>query len=122
RLVPREQNYPKGLLFSALPQDDGVRIGDVVIFRGDDNEPPSRVTGVKGQRQGAELVLSWNRAADNTLTAFYQVYADKKLVAETHSLTARLKLAEVPGGSLSVTAVDLYGNRSQSSEPAAIEQ
>jgi hypothetical protein len=121
RLVPREQNYPKGLIFTALPRDD-VRIGDVVIFRGDDHEPPARVSGVKAQRRGDDLELSWNRASDNTLTAFYQIYADKKLIAETHRLTARLKAAEVPGGALSVVAVDLYGNRSRPSEPVLSEK
>jgi hypothetical protein len=120
RLVPREQNYPKGLIFTAQPRED-VRIGDVVIFRGDDHEPPARVSGVKAQRLGGELGLSWNRASDNTLTVFYQIYADKKLVAETHTLTARLKAADMPGGALTVVAVDLYGNRSAPSEPVLIE-
>src|SRR2546429_6960362 len=98
-------------MFAAQPRED-VRIGNVVIFRGDDHEPPARVSGVKVQRRADELALSWNRASDNTLTAFYQIYADKKLIAETHTLTARLKAAEVQGGALSVMAIDLYGNRS----------
>ena len=45
---------------------------------------------------------------------------DKKLVAETHRLTARLKTADVQGAALSVVAVDLYGNRSAPSEPVPL--
>jgi predicted esterase len=121
RLVPREQNYPKGLIFTALPQED-VRMDDVVIFRGDDQEPPSRVSGVKARPVADEMEVSWNRASDNTLTAFYRLYADKKLIAETSELTARLKLATVQGGALTVVAVDLDGNGSAPSEPVLIER
>jgi hypothetical protein len=121
RLVPREQDYPKRLIFRAQPRED-VRIDDVVIFRGDDEEPPARVSGVKVQRQANELEISWQRASDNTLTAFYRVYADKKLVIETHRLTVRLKTAELEGTALSVVAVDLYGNCSPPSEPVRLEK
>lgn len=121
RLVPREQGYPKGLIFTAQPRED-VRIDDLVIFRGDDQESPARVSGVKGRRQAEDLELSWNRARDNTLTAYYQLYADTKLVAETSRLTARLKADDVPDGALTVVAVDLYGNRSAPSEAVRIEK
>ena len=121
RLVPREQNYPKGLIFTAQPRQD-VRIDDVVIFRGEDKEPPARVSGMKVQRQGNEFEVAWNRSSDNTLTAFYQVYAGQKLVAETHRLSARLKPADFQGVAVSVVAVDLYGNRSAPSDPVRIEK
>lgn len=121
RLVPREQNYPNGLIFTAQPRE-AVRIDDVVIFRGDDDEPPARVSGVKVERQANDLEVSWNRASDNTLTAFYRLYAGQKLVAETHRLSARLKTADVKGAALSVVAVDLYGNCSVPSEPVRIEK
>jgi hypothetical protein len=113
--VPRDQGYPKGLLLRIDPKDS-VRIDDLVIFRGKDTEPPERVTGVKVQRQGEYLDLTWNRARDNTLTAFYRVYAGNKLVAETSQLTARLKSSAVGEASLTVVAYDLDGNGSQPSE------
>ncbi len=45
-------------------------ISDLVIFRGFDVEPPSRVTGVEVKRDGDPLRVSWDRAADNTLAAY----------------------------------------------------
>jgi hypothetical protein len=119
RLVPREQGYPNGLVLGANPKD-GLRIGDVVIYRGADTEPPAKVTGVKVQRDGDAVTLSWDKARDNTLTAFYRIYAAKTLVAETHQLTTRLQTAAAKDGPLTVVAVDLDGNASEPSEPVAV--
>jgi hypothetical protein len=116
RLVPLSQNYPNGLLFRANPKDN-VRIDDVIIFRGADVEPPQRVGGLQARRAGNEIALSWDRTRDNTLTAFYRIYAGKNLLAETPQLTARVKAA-AGNAPLTVVAVDLYGNASSPSEPA----
>jgi hypothetical protein len=118
QLVPLAQGYPDGLTLVASPKE-GARFDDVVIFRGVDDEPPARVTGVRVRRAEGGLELSWERAKDNTLTAFYRVYAGEKMVAETHRLAARLKASAVEGAPLRVVAVDLYGNASDPSEPAA---
>jgi hypothetical protein len=112
RLVPLSQNYPDGLTISANPRD-GFRLAEVVLFRGADTEPPARVTGLKVKKSTDEIVLSWERAKDNTLTAFYRIYAGKQLLAETHRLGARLKVSTAEP--LTVVAVDLDGN---TSEPA----
>jgi hypothetical protein len=56
------------------------------------------------------------RARDNTLTAFYRIYAGKKLVAESVQLKARLKAAAVGEAPLTIVAVDLYGNVSAPSK------
>jgi hypothetical protein len=117
RLVPREQGYPNGLVLRANPKD-GLRIGEVIVFRGRDEEPPARVSGVKVQRAGDELAVSWDKTKDNTLTAFYRIYAGKTLLAETHQLSAKLKSAAVGDAKISITAVDLYGNASEPSEGA----
>src|SRR5262249_21086730 len=99
---------------------DGLRIGDVVIFRGRDTEPPAKVTGVKAQRDGDALTLSWDKARDNTLTAFYRIYANKMLIAETHQVTARLPAAVAKDSPVSIVAVDLDGNASEPSELARL--
>jgi hypothetical protein len=109
KLVPPSQNYPDGLTLGASPRD-GFRLDDVVIFRGTDTEPPERVRGVKLRRTGDDVEVSWERAKDNTLTAFYRIYAGKKLVAESHRLKATLKASAVGDAGLTVVAVDLYGN------------
>jgi hypothetical protein len=112
KLVPLSQGYPDGLTISANPRD-GFRLAEVVLFRGADTEPPARVTGLKLKKTGDEIALSWERAKDNTVTAFYRVYAGKQLLAETHRLGARIKApADTP---ITVVAVDLDGN---TSEPA----
>jgi hypothetical protein len=115
-LVPRDQDYPGGLTFA--PGANPVRISDLVIFRGFDVEPPDRVTGVKLAREEGKLRLSWDRAKDNTLAAYYKVYADERLVSETHRLSATLDAAKVGGKPLTVVACDLYENASEPSEPA----
>src|SRR5262249_18490988 len=109
RLVPREQGYPNGLVIRSTHKD-GLRIGDVIIFRGADEEPPAKVTGIKVARSGDEIALSWDKAKDNTLTAFYRIYAGKTLLQETHQLSAKVKAGG--DGKLAIAAVDLYGNQS----------
>lgn len=116
RLVDLAQNYPEGLSIGANPTD-GVRIDDFIVFRGTDTEPPEKVKGVKFEAKGDELELTWEKAKDNTITAFYRIYADKKLVAESHRLSAKLKKADVGDAPLTIVAVDLYGNASEPSQP-----
>ena len=113
-MVPREQGYPNGLVFHAGREPFGI--DEFVIFRGMDVECPARVAGLKARREGDRLLLSWGRAKDNTITAFYRVYAKDKLVAETHQLSAAVEAGKLAGGSLTVTAVDLYGNESPPSQ------
>ena len=115
-LVPRDQNYPGGFTFA--PGGTPIRISDIVIFRGHDVEPPERVAGVKVRREAGKLTLTWDRAKDNTLAAYYKVYAGTKLVAETHRLSATLDAANVGGAPLTIVAYDLYDDASQPSKAA----
>jgi hypothetical protein len=117
KLVPLAQNYPDGLTLGASPRD-GFRLDDVVIFRGADVEPPEQVRGVQVRRNGDELEVSWERAKDNTLTAFYRIYAGQKLVAESHRLMTTLRASAVGDAALTIVAVDLYGNAGLPSAPA----
>lgn len=112
-LVPLSQNYPRGLTFAS---GRTYLIDQVVVFRGMDLEPPERVGGVEVKRQGESAIVSWDRAKDNTLTAYYQVLADGRKLAETHGLTATVR-GEFKA--ITVVAVDFYGNRSKPSKPAA---
>jgi hypothetical protein len=119
-LVPMEQGYPGGLVFHAGREP--FLIDDVVIFRGMDLEPPAQVAGLKAERKGGQTVLSWNRADDNTLTAFYRVSVGApggpRLLAETHRLAVPFPAAQVAGKPVTVTATDLYGNASAPSRLA----
>ncbi len=116
RLCPRDREFTTGLTFA--PGKSPVRISDLVIFRGSDVEPPEQVGGVKLKREGDKLTVAWNRAKDNTLTAYYKVYAADKLVAETHRLSAALDAKAVGAAPLTVVACDLYNNASQPSKAA----
>lgn len=116
RLVPRKQGYPGGLTFA--PGNSQLLLGDVVIFRGFDVEPPSRVAGLTARRDGDKVTVTWRLAADNTLTAYYRVYVGERVAAETHQLSVTLDAEKAPG-SLRVTACDLYGNESAPSDVVA---
>ena len=116
RLVPRDQGYPNGLVLRASPKDDW-RIDEMVIYRGRDIERPARVANVKLRPNGDQFELTWDRARDNTFTAFYRIYSGKHLVAETQRLNAKLKASSVGDAALTVVAVDLDGNASEPSEP-----
>src|SRR5262249_26153149 len=80
-----------------------------------------QVTGVQVKRAGDTIEVSWNRARDNTLTAYYQVLAEDKVVAETHRLSATLA-AKSASGPFRVLAYDLYGNVSLPSAAVRQEQ
>ena len=110
-LVPRSQGYPDGLTFSS--SSGKLLISDLVIFRGSDVEPPEQVTGVRSVSMAGRETISWNRARDNTLTAYYKVYAGGKLVAETHRLSVTVLGTKVGAAPITVVAYDLYGNASQ---------
>ena len=116
RLCPRDREFTGGLTFA--PGANPVRISDLVIFRGADVQPPEQVTGVKLKRDGQKLRLSWNRAKDNTLAAYYKVYAGGTQVAETHRLSATLDAAKTGTEPLTVVAYDLYDNASKPSKLA----
>ena len=109
-LVPRELGYPDGLVF--FPAPGPLTISDLVIFRGADVEPPQRVAGIESKVEKDLLWLGWQRAEDNTLTAYYRIYAGEQLLAETHRLEARLLVADIKGRDVSIVAVDLYDNAS----------
>ena len=114
-LVPPTQNYPRGLTFAS-----GKRylMDEVIVFRGADVEGPERVAGVRvRQGEGKTLSVSWRRARDNTITAWYDVLADRKRVARSHRLSVQVPAAEIAGKAITVVAVDLYGNRSDPSTP-----
>ena len=109
-LVPRGQGYPDGLVF--FPAPGPLIVSDLVIFRGADVEPPQRVTGIESTVEGERLLIRWQRAEDNTLTAYYRLYAGDQLLAETPRLEARLPSTDIKGRDVSIVAVDLYDNAS----------
>jgi hypothetical protein len=115
-MVPLTQNYPRGLTFAG-PR---LMIDDIVIFRGLDVEPPEKVTGVAAKGDGDGLVVSWDRAKDNTLAAYYRVLAGQKVLAETQQLSARLESIKDLPAALTVVACDLYGNVSAPSDPVRV--
>ena len=114
-LVPMSQGYRRGLTFAS---GKPYFMDDVVIFRGADVQGPEQVKGVKVSSAGGEVAVSWERAKDNTITAYYQVLAGGKVLAETHGLSVKLKAGDAAGKDLTVVARDLYENASKPSSPA----
>jgi hypothetical protein len=109
-LMPRGQDYPGGMAF--FPAPGPLIISDLVVFRGADVEPPQRVAGIESTVDGDVLSVSWRRAEDNTLSAYYRIYAGNEVLAQTSRLEARLPIADVKGRDVSIVAVDLYDNAS----------
>ena len=113
-VVELAMGYPHGLTFHAI---EPYLIDDFIIFRGKDVEGPEQVGGVELKRDGGDVVLTWKRSKDNTLTAFYVIKADDSTLVETHLLTSHIKTADATGKALTVVAYDLYGNASKPSDP-----
>ncbi len=114
-LVPLSQNYPRGLTFAA---GTPYFLDEVVIFRGRDLQPPEPPPGVRAEKTGEKLVVSWRKARDNTLAVYYRVLAGGKQLAETHGLSAEVPAGGAAGKPIAVVAVDLYGNASGPARPA----
>lgn len=112
--VPLSQDYPNGLIIHA---GQPFLIDAFVVFRGMDMEPPVRVEHVSLSRDGNDVVVSWSRAKDNTLAAYYQVMVDGEAAAETHQLSLRMEANKVTSREVTVVAFDLYGNASRPSLP-----
>jgi hypothetical protein len=111
KLVPRDQDYPNGLVLFA--SESKLLVSDLVIFRGHDVEPPEEVKGIVAKREGKKVRITWQRARDNTLTAYYQLFAGGRKLLETHRLTATVDAGQVAGKPVTVVACDLYGNSSR---------
>jgi hypothetical protein len=109
-LVPRDLDYPGGMAF--FPAPGPLIISDLVVFRGADVEPPQPVAGIESKVDGNVLSISWRRAEDNTLTAYYRIYAGNELLAQTSRLETRLPIADIKGRDVSIVGVDLYDNAS----------
>lgn len=107
----------KHVMVSALLALMAMSISDALICRGADVEPAEQVKGVVLKRIGDELEISWQRFQDQTVTAYYCVYAGKEQVAETDRLSIKLQASTVIDVPLTVVAYDLYGNPSAPTEP-----
>ena len=119
-VYPEKDELPGWFFHPGGPYD--ILISDVVMFKGVDNQPPAKVTGVKCAVEGDTAKLSWKKSADNTLTIWYKVVAGEgeaaETVAEVAELSATLPLERVKGKKLFVHAVDFFENVSERSEPA----
>ncbi len=98
-----------------------ILIGEAVMFRGKDVEPPARVSGLRLRQEGGKAILSWDRSADNTMTVWYRVLAgqgkDRQVLAEVPALSVELPAEKVRGADLCVQAVDFFENASEPSQP-----
>ena len=118
RLVPRDQNYPNGLTFTASPAT-ASGIDDVIIFRGVDVEPPERRQrrqgAAQGRRPGGVLGAGQGQHPDGLLPRLRgQEAADRNA-----PLDGQAQEADVADSRLTVVAVDLYGNASEPSQVVA---
>lgn len=112
-MMPLGSSYPRGL---TVATGDAYQIADFVVFRGRDVKAPETPAGVTVKKEGEDVLVSWKKSKDNTLTAYYRVLAGKEVLAETFNLSAMLKAAQLAGakaaGELTVQAADFYNNLS----------
>ena len=97
-----------------------ILIGETVMFRGRDVEPPAKVTGAKVKIEGDKAVISWDKSADNTLTCWYQVKAGEgrdQVTLEAADLSVTVPSSAVAGKKITVRAVDFFENFSEASDP-----
>jgi formylglycine-generating enzyme required for sulfatase activity len=110
-----------GWFFHPCGRNYDILIGDSVMFRGRDVEPPARVSGIKLRVEGDKAMLSWDKSIDNTLTCWYEVTVGEgpsaKVVAEVADLGVTLPASAVARQKITVRAVDFFENFS---EPASI--
>jgi hypothetical protein len=96
----------------------GNIIGDVIIYKGQDVEPPAQVVVTREEPSGGNLLLEWQPSSDNVLTAFYEVLAidtNAKLITHIsyeHDLSASVPLSSVTGKLVKVRAWDIDSNGS----------
>jgi len=85
---------------------------------GGDNEPPSRVTGLKvTDAKDGKLSLSWNAASDNVEVDHYKIYRDGGFLINTTATSYQDKgLTNGQSYSYQVSAVDTSGNEGEKSE------
>jgi len=113
-----------GWFFHPCGRSYDILIGESVMFRGRDTEPPDKVTGVKVHIDGDRAVITWNKSADNTLTCWYQIQAGRggdKATFEAAALSATVPPAAVAGKQITVRAVDFFENFSEPSSPIEVK-
>ncbi len=122
--IDPDQDEIPGWFFHPCGKYD-ILIGESVMFRGRDVEPPARVTGLKIRVEGDKAILSWDKSADNTLTCWYEVAISAgqsaKLVVETTDLGAMVPAAAIAREKITVRAVDFFENFSEPSEALEIK-
>ena len=113
---PDKDEIP-GWFFHPCGGNFDILIGESVMFRGRDVEPPAKVAGLKVRLEGDKAILSWEKSADNTLTCWYEVTAGEgqaaKVVAEAAELGATVPASAVAGQKITVRAVDFFENFSE---------
>jgi hypothetical protein len=118
--VDADKDEVPGWFFHPKDGSYDLLIGESVMFRGRDAEPPAKVAGVQVKIEGEKAVVSWNKSADNTLTCWYQVTAgqgkDARIVAEAAALSTTLPAAAVKGKKVTVRAFDFFENYSDPSD------
>lgn len=75
-----------------------------------DTQPPSDPTWRQTLDRGANSVLSWGGASDNTAVAYYEVYKDSTLIARTPERTVAVGAAGQTSQAFEIIAFDAAGN------------
>jgi hypothetical protein len=119
--IDPDRDEISGWFFHPCGRHYDILIGESVMFRGRDVEPPARVSGIKLRVEGDKALLSWDKSVDNTLTCWYEVTVGEgpsaKVVAEVAELSVALPASTTARQKITVRAVDFFENFS---EPASI--
>ena len=105
--------------YTVIPESAEGLKGDgtsINATSGEDLERPTIPTGLAVTENGADAVLTWNAASDDTAVTGYLVYRDGQYLAWTPSLTYTDAGNAAERGGYAIRSVDLAGKRSSATD------
>ncbi|MBN1808804.1 MAG: fibronectin type III domain-containing protein [Planctomycetes bacterium] len=132
--INTEMHSLNGIRFHPGGAGDNTRtflaLDNVVLYRGDDVQPPAAIEDLKVSAAEGVVTLTWSRPEDNLFAVLYRVYRsaagdvkaeDGNLVAVTHNVAFTDTTLVNPGGyHYRVVAYDYAGNASDASNEVRV--
>jgi len=107
-----------------------VAIDNLVLYRGEDKEPPRAIKDLNTSAEKGVITLHWTRPEDNLFAVKYDIYrsaspddvpGDATFITSTHRTSFKDKTIVNPGSYFyQVIAYDFAGNKSATSNTSAI--
>jgi hypothetical protein len=94
-------------------------VGDFIIYKGEDVEPPAKVVMTREEIFGDSLILEWIPSEDNVITAYYEVLGKDTVTSQVnhisyvHDIKTTIPFSEIAGKIVRVRAWDIDSNGSE---------